>query len=128
MGGLRRVLSRRSSALPSPPRRGWCGCGDPDVVMSDAADLVEVHTLRVVKLERLAQQLHSRTACSLVSTTALNCIAAYPPPRWTCPSKVRGACSLCQGVSSMHRPGRRSAKESDQLRTPTGPGRDMNCP
>ena len=48
----------------------------PDVVMSDAADVVEVHTLRVVK----PGDSHSRTACSLVSTTALNCIAAYPPP------------------------------------------------
>jgi len=49
----------------------WCGCGDPDVVISDAADLVEAHTLRVVK----PSDSHSRTACSLVSTTALNCIA-----------------------------------------------------
>jgi hypothetical protein len=40
---------RRSGALPSPPRRAQCGCRDPDVVMSDAADLIEVHTLRVVK-------------------------------------------------------------------------------
>ena len=76
MGGLMRVLSRRSGALPSPPRRAECGCRGPDVVMSDAADLVEVHTLRVVKLS----DSHSRTARSLVSTTALNCIAAYPPP------------------------------------------------
>jgi hypothetical protein len=45
----------------------------PDVVMSDAADLVEVHTLKVVK----PSDSHSRTACSLVSTTALNCTAAY---------------------------------------------------
>ena len=31
------------------------------------------------------------------------------PDCWTCLSKVRGACSRCQGVSSMHRPGRQSA-------------------
>jgi hypothetical protein len=48
----------------------------PDVVMSDAADLVEVHTLRVEK----PSDSHSGTACWLVSSTALNCIAAYPPP------------------------------------------------
>jgi hypothetical protein len=66
---------------------GLVRCGDPTVVMSDAADLVEVHTLRVVK----PGDSHSRAACSLVSTTALNCIAAYSPlPR----PHVRRPCQL----------------------------------
>jgi hypothetical protein len=59
----------------------------PGVVMSDAAELVEVHTLRVDK----PSDSHSRTACSLVPTTALNCIAAYPPP----PRPVSDAPASC---------------------------------
>jgi hypothetical protein len=39
---------------------GPSGCRDPNVVMSNAADLVEMHTLRVVKPSDSTAQLHAR--------------------------------------------------------------------
>ena len=59
MGGLRQCF--RDDQAPCLHRHGGAGVdGRPDVVMSDAADLVEVHTLRVVKPSDSHSRLRAR--------------------------------------------------------------------